>query len=227
MPSAALQSLLTALIEIETLEKANPSPIGAAPQQPEITRVIGRASVVLLSSHYERYIHSLNEELIAAFNANGLHGCRYPDKVRLLHSKIIVEEMIETSWEHRGPQLTSFVSSDSWLWQQNVGGSLDHSRLLVWMKSPKPKEVVRYFKHWGIDDIFTAITKTTHTRSDLLLRIGELVDKRNNIAHGNPTTEATQRDVKLYLSAVTSFAKRCDRLLGRHVSRVFGVPRPW
>jgi hypothetical protein len=72
MSSRALQSLLIALEEVGDLQRANPTPTGAAPSQPETTRAIGRASVVLLSSHLERYIRNLNEEAVEFVNSAGV-----------------------------------------------------------------------------------------------------------------------------------------------------------
>jgi len=64
-------------------------------------------------------------------------------------------------------------------------------------------------------------------RQDLVLRIAELIDKRNNIAHGDFATEATAREVKLYSLAVANFCQRADRRMSIQVSRLFKVGRPW
>ena len=42
----------------------------------------------------------------------------------------------------------------------------------------------RYFAYWGIPDIFEHITRSATTRGRLYLPVSELIDKRNNIAHG-------------------------------------------
>jgi len=96
-----------------------------------------------------------------------------------------------------------------------------------WMKSPKAKNLARMFRYWQIDDIFSEITTKPHTRLDLVPRLNELVDKRNNIAHGDVTTEASPREVKLYSMAVLAFCQRVDRRISIQVAKIFNLPRPW
>lgn len=106
-------------------------------------------------------------------------------------------------------------------------GALEPDRLLMWMKSPNPKALVRYFRYWGIEDIFGRITRATHTRDYLWLRIKELVDKRNSIAHGDLATSATAADVRAYVKAVQTFAERSDAALAHQLSRLCAIDRPW
>ena len=97
----------------------------------------------------------------------------------------------------------------------------------MWMKSPSPKALMRYFRYWGIDDIFTRITRASHTRDDLWRRLKELVDKRNSIAHGDLATSATASDVRAYLKAVQRFAVRSDVALAQQLATMCGIDRPW
>jgi hypothetical protein len=229
MPSQALLALEAAIEEVVSLQSANPSPSGATPQDPGVTRAVGRASVVLLVSHYERYVHSLNEEAVSWTNTQQVRGDALPENIRLLHAKVGVEELVATSWESspRADRLKTFATSETWLWRQGENGTLDHLRLLLWMKSPNPKSVQRYFRYWGIDDIFSAITTRQHTKTDLYLRITELVDKRNAIAHGDLSTEATQADVRSYIRAVKTFCTRTDKKVARQISRILSTTHPW
>jgi hypothetical protein len=229
MPSASLASLQDGLEEVRDLQRANPTPTGLAPRQPEITQAIGRASVVILSSHLEGYIDGVNLEVTAVVNHGGVDSTRLPQILRLVHSKPAVEALAATAWEGnpRALKLAEFLASEGWLWAASLGGRLEADRLLIWMKSPMPDDLVRYYRHWGIEDIFQAITRAPHVRSDLRLRIKELVEKRNAIAHGDQSTAATQNDVVAYIKAVATFAERADRVLAQQVSRICGTGRPW
>ena len=227
MPSKALEALQSAIAEVKDLEKANPSPIGAAPTEPAITRAIGRASVVLLSSHFERYFYAVNEEVVYHLNSQAISSEKFPTEIRLLHTKTKVEEVAKMSWENRKEKLEQFASDEIWLWTMGKQGNLNHERLLVWMKAPSPQNLVRYYRYWEIQDIFQAITRTPTTLRDLRLRLQALVDKRNNIAHGDFSTEATQQDIKQYSEAIWTFYERADRKLSRQLRNLLGCTNPW
>ncbi|HEY6344888.1 MAG TPA: MAE_28990/MAE_18760 family HEPN-like nuclease [Bryobacteraceae bacterium] len=228
MPSKALDALLSSVQEIGYLLKADAVVPGAVPKDPLRSRAIGRASVVLLSSHFERYLFALFEEVVAYLNLMGIDNLQIPPELRLLHSKASIEEIAETAWNNRAQKLEAFVASEAWLWTTNASiGTFSHIHLLDWMKSPKTRNLLRMFKYWGVNDIFQSVTARSHTRQDLVLRIEELVDKRNNIAHGDFATEATPREVKLYSLAVTSFCERADRRMSIQLSRLFKITRPW
>lgn len=192
MPSAALSSLQSALKEVSDLRRADRSNVAATPSALRLARAVARAQVVLLSSHFERYFYAVNEEAIGFVNTTGVPAGQLPGPVRLLHSKQPIDDLAEVVWERRETKLGEFVASDAWLWGAGLPGALTHSRLLAWMKAPKPESLVRYYRYWGINDIFTAITRTQLTRNRLWLGIQELVDKRNNIAHGDILAQATQ-----------------------------------
>jgi hypothetical protein len=59
------------------------------------------------------------------------------------------------------------------------------------------------------------------------MRIDELVTKRNNIAHGDFTVEATYLDVVQYRSAVKTFCERADRRMSSQLARLAAAKRPW
>lgn len=227
MASVALDAFVQARVEVAELARADRTFPGRPPIDPDITRVVGRASVVLLSSHFERYIYAVNEEATSVVNATGPPGPTLPERLRLLHSRSSVEDMVETSWEHRGNKLRAFVKDEAWLWGAHSSGPLDHERLLTWMKAPTPKSLVRYYRYWQIEDIFAAVTRAAHTNTELQLRIEELVRKRNNIAHGDSTTEATRADIRAYRETTLRFCERSDRILARALARMLGGTTPW
>lgn len=228
MPSAPLQAFLSALTEVRELGTASHPTLGReAPQSLSLARALGRGQIVLLSAHFERYIYALNEEVVAHLNRHNIAGDRIPETARLQHSMTPVEELGRTSWENRTSQLQTFILQDGWLWAAGTRGILVHDRLLVWMKSPSPRNLVRYFKLWGTEDIFTAITRKQSSRTSLWLGVQGLVDLRNNIAHGDYTAQATQADVKRYMAHASMFCERADRQISVAIGRRFQIPRPW
>jgi hypothetical protein len=152
--SGSLDAFDRAVDEVADLQRADPTPLGATPSDPARTRAVGRASVVLLSSHFERYVYAINEEATGAINSSALAGADLPMRLRLLHSRSSVDGLVETGWERRGEQLEKFVQAEAWLWGGEARGALEHERLLSWMKAPTPANLVKYYKYWGIVDIF-------------------------------------------------------------------------
>src|SRR6266446_7841591 len=127
MPSEALLSLKRALEEIRDLALvARPSLRRGAGASLRIARAAGRAQVVLLSSHFERYFYTINEEAIAFLNAKGLLSSVVPNSLKLLHSRYPIDDMSVTSWENRSEKLAAFIAEDGWLWTSDRHGSLSH-----------------------------------------------------------------------------------------------------
>lgn len=228
MGSVALEQLLSGLEEVEALQKANPSPIeGSGLLKPAVTRALGRAEVVLLSSHFEHYIYGLTEEAAAFLSSSPVASDEIPVALKLNHSKEVVDSIYATSWEKRSAALTAYSCNENWMWTPGASvGSIDHERVLRWMKSPSPKSLVRAFRIWGIDDIFSSITRKPTKRTQLRLKLGELVEKRNNIAHGDFAVEATYLDIVQYKGSVRKFCISADKAMARALSKIVGAP-PW
>ena len=227
MSSSALSGLQDGISEVRDLQAANPTPPGGLPSCPQVVRAINRASVVLLCSHFERYLRNVNEEAVAVVNQAVIRGAALPDRLRLQHSRIAIEELCGTSWENRADKLAELVKGDGWLWGDSPRAGLEHERLLRWMRSPLPKRIKRFFELWGVTDVFSRVTRQAHTRQRMWLRLQELVEKRNDIAHGEAGTEATYQDISSYITTVHTFCKRADGVLGRTLSQRIGTGRPW
>lgn len=227
MASESLDAFVRAVGEVAELLRADSTLVGRSLNDPATTRVIGRASVVLLSSHFERYIYSVNEEATDFVNTTNVVGGSLPELFRLLHSRRSVDAMLETGWDRRAEKLRDFVQSEGWLWSAKESGTLKHEQLLTWMRAPTPKNLVRYYRYWDIEDIFKTVTRTVHTRVDLRIKLDELVRKRNSIAHGDTTIEATHAEMQSYRDAALRFCERSDRVLGRTLGRIVAHPAPW
>lgn len=211
------------------MQRANPSPQeGGGLTKPDVVRALGRAGVVLLSSHFERYLYALNEEAVAFIVSQSVQARLIPEEIRLLHAKLPVDTLAQTAWDRRGDQLRVLSQREAEVWVDDaIVTYLDAERILAWMKAPSCKSVVRIFKIWGIPDIFTAVTRKKVNRQALWLRLGELVDKRNNIAHGDLTVEARYLDVVQYRAAVKKFCESADKQMASALARMLGCARPW
>lgn len=227
MSSEACQVLEQGLQEALELLQADPTPRGGLSPNPALTRAVTRACVVILCSHFERYLRSATEEAVALLNKSEVQGESLPERFRLQHSRTAIEDLARMQWPNRAKSLEIFVKQDAWLWGKAEKGTLDHRRLLQWMKSPKPNEVKRLFRLWDIDDIFAAITRKSSTRQQFYFRLDGLVNKRNNIAHGDIATETTASEVREYIKTVAVFCDRVDRRLARMLEKSLGIDCDW
>ena len=225
--SAALQALELGVDEVDHLLSTDPTPKGGLSPAPQATRAVIRAAVVILSSHFERYVRAVTEEAVTVINQQGVDAGRLTEALRLQHSRIAVDQLIERVWEQRATRLSEFIVSEGWLWSDAQRADLDARRLLTWMKSPMPLQLLRVFGLWGIDDIFARITRKSHTRGRLFYRLTELVEKRNNIAHGEFRVDATRSDIEAYQDAVRVFCRRADAALARALKQRLGIMDAW
>ena len=226
MTSGALGEYTRALAEVRVLHKACPQSVRRL-EDADLSRAICRSGVVMLCSHFERYIRSANEELVGWLNAQALPADKYPLGVRLLHVRPSVEHLAEVQWDKREKKLCEFVGDESWMFTPGGSGAFEAQRLLSYMRSPKPKTLVRYYRGWGIVDIFKEITRKKRHEVHLRMGIQNIVDLRNNIAHGDYNTVTTRSDLSAMVGIAATFASRSDKALGRAVSKVFGIARPW
>src|ERR1700722_15599003 len=92
MPSNALVALLVGLAEIESLQRPNPSPQqGSGLRRPQIVRAIGRSEIVLLSSHFERYIRAVNEEAVDRVCNSAAFSDDLTERLKLEHSRHVID----------------------------------------------------------------------------------------------------------------------------------------
>lgn len=225
--SESLTRLQAGLTEVRALLAANPVPRQGLPRF-DVLRAIGRSSVVLTTSHFEAFIYGLTEEMSTAIIRESTNGRRLPVRLRLRHSSEIIEQAAATGWESREKFMIELFSTEGALWLDGdyQVKELSHERFLNSFKTPRAKPLIKYFRDWGIDDIFTAITRKPTTRKELFLRIDELGEKRNLIAHGDFTVQATASDIRRFLRAVDAFCTRSDRLMRKRICEITGE-MPW
>ena len=227
MPSVAFDSLRAGAAEVEDILRADPTPRGGLSPQPSITRALTRAALVMLCGHFERYVRDSIEEAVEIINATGVEPDQLPIKFKLLHAREGADRLSVTDWHRREQAITSFLESDGWLWADLPVSRLEGNRLLWNLKSPDPYRLMKLYEIWGVDDIFSRITRVNHMRDRFFSRLTELVQKRNNIAHGTYAVEATRGELTEYLRIVAEFCRRSDGVLAHVLRYQMKVPCSW
>lgn len=231
MSSQSLNGLLAGVAEVRALRTRYPVPRRgiATGIEAVAAKAHGRACVVLLSSHLERYIHAVNEEAVDWLNNHRCGLDRFHEEFLLTQSRGAVDELANKSWEKRGSALRNFITTHGPFWTEGgTTGDLLHEPLLTWMKAPKPESLVRFYRLYGIPNIFESVTRSRAAKGALYLGLKELVEKRNNIAHGDAQTEALPMDVTRYLQAVAKFATSADKGMARSLKHMSASKSgPW
>lgn len=117
--------------EVADLGRASHPTLGPrATESLKLARAVGRGQIVLLSAHFERYIYSLNEELVTFLNTHKISGDKLSEEIRLQHSMIPIDDLAKVGWKNRSQNLQIFVSNEAWLWSKDATGFIYHERLL-------------------------------------------------------------------------------------------------
>lgn len=232
MASQALQELLDGISEVKALRthvKRRSHTTASDMHKWNAARIANRrARTVLLCSHFERFMYALNENATDFLNSSGVPSERLPERLRLLQSRVLVDDLAKQSWEKRADRLSHFASEHSpmWIFGATVR-TLDANATLASMKSPKVVELERYFRTFEVDQVFSKITRSEPGRKRLIVSLSSLVDARNGIAHGDATVQPTDSELGEQLQAVVDFASRTDRLMAKTLARLAGAPNPW
>lgn len=231
MSSSALQELQVGLQEVLALRQHPPRLSGSRRSNPAILRATvahRRACVVLLCSHFERYLYALNDLVVDYLNQCALPSSDIPIRIRLLQARRPINAMSQKQWDNREQDLLSFVTQHAPMWDPRAKvQSLSASPILESMKSPKIDDILKFFKLFGINDIFAMITVKKTGRTRLIRGLAALVDSRNGIAHGDQTVMPESTELTTYVYVVRDFCTRADKALGTSLRRMTKLAAPW
>lgn len=221
--SKALTDLLDNLEEIRLLQSIIEISATKLPTVGEIKREnsVNRAAIVLLSSYFERYIYAINEEVCLLANTNGIKSQLISEDIKLLHAKYDFDLIQEMQWVNRLGSLMEYSNSTAWLFIDNSIGIIDHNKLLTYMKSPNTKNVHRYYKMWGISNIFSSCSMgNRRIEGKIRGRLEEMVTKRNSIAHGDANVTVSSKSLESSIRTIRVFCKSADKELIDIVNRL-------
>lgn len=196
----------------------------------QLANALYRGSVVLLSSHLERYIESLVVEAIDAINLASPHVDTLPTSLRLIQIDQPLRAISEMKdLNKKTNAIRAFVDALAWCWEENrVCTDLKADSLISGFDNPLPNRINGMFQHLGITDIVGRAVSLDHSldRHVIQLKVQELVTKRNAIAHTGMTTDLTREDVITYLRCSRRLVRGIDGVVGQQVQRLTST-WPW
>jgi hypothetical protein len=215
--TTSYSEFLGRLVEVNLLresaaKKERSDPIG---MRNEINALC-RGSIVLLSSHVEAYIKEVGETALEAFYHKAVDRIDMSPRTFYHISKDVIDEIKDTSDHTKlAEKVFGFITSDMPYWSRVGPFSMQvpSDRFNKGFSNPKFEKVKAYFNRFGYqtykDDFYArlgAAAKPTENTLD------HLVDIRNSIAHGDPSSTKTPSDLKQVISTISQFCRVTDEI---------------
>jgi hypothetical protein len=199
----------------------------------ERTNAGNRAATVLLCSHLEGYVEEVFLE-----GWEFVEGCDIPVEqlpVDLRRLVFVVEGRTLMDGRHDpgfADRIEAFFSSWGHLLESGTAFDLKKSRvecLTDRINVPNPENICELFRAYGIPDIFGSIERATDGKlrsEELRLGLGDMINKRHGIAHGESTVIPTALDVARYSDVTKCVCRHIDVVLGERLQEICGM-FPW
>lgn len=229
---AAKQAFEDGVREVRILLEV--SQIGGRDGESEDT-VIGRAnaarraSVVLLTAHFESYLKSTAEEFIDHVSTGTVESRGMPANLRELQTMQLIDNIQRSGTLKERTVHFKKLSQIAQLWNNDAKpsrGSLGAELLKRQVTSAKPDKIDRLFELMGgatqvcdgdIDvNIPSAGISTLNIRRGLM----DVVGCRDDIAHGDSARKPTSQDVERYVVLLNALVGRLDRKVEELKSQV-------
>lgn len=196
----------------------------------QLANALYRGSVVLISSHLERYVEALVVEAIDAINAARPHVNSIPPLLRLAQIRQPLRLAHETdNIEKKMSTLRALMSDYSWFWDETqTCDRLRSDALINDFDNPLPNRIRILFSPFGNSDVVGPAIGLDRSDNRRLIegKVRELVEKRNAIAHTGMTADLTREDVITYLTCSRRLARGIDVIVGKQIQIITG-DWPW
>jgi hypothetical protein len=195
----------------------------------ELANALLRGSVVLLSSHLERYVESLVVEAVDALNLASLTADVIPEVLQLAVISEPVRQAHETKDSaKKASKLRALVDGYAWFWEATQACKLSSEVLIRSFDNPLPERIRVILRNFGISDaVGLAVAQYENPDRRLIeAKVQELVEKRNAVAHTGMTFDLTKADVVSYLVSTHRLVRGLDVVVGQAIQDVTGA-WPW
>lgn len=208
------------VVEVEVLRAVTArQSAGSASDLAEIN-AINRAAVLLLVSHFEGYLKSVAEEFVDFLNSCDISARQVPEALRELHTEGRLREILSSNDVKQRQALYSKLDSVVALWvadKKIVPGILKAEKLSRLVTNAHSETIDKLYVCMGVrthvcdGDLDVDFGEGEVTPVNIRLALRDIVQCRNDIAHGSPERVPTPEDVERYVAILSGLADRLDR----------------
>lgn len=239
MPSQAWAQFLVHLREATALLRADPASTyakrraAATGQDPpaasvELTNALNKGCALLLSGRLQGCVQAQMEEFLERIDSSGVVVDSIPTEVRAALSSTFHDGENRKKRRLRPTleQTAEVHAKYAVLWTSGSvlpAGTLKTDSFAD-EGNPWPSHVQGLLRRCGADPLtLLEATKGKQYRENLESYVGELIDFRNSVAHGEePNGTWSAGDVRLHMQWVTRMARACDAALEQQLLTITG-----
>ncbi len=202
------------LVRLAKAESRAKGPLANAPT----ARALCRAAVVLLSSRIEGYMEDLAEVIVCRIVEKGVPKRLLSPRLMYFCSKDLIDEIRDTKDPDRIAEkiVTMFRrDQDIWCGEDSFQEELPFERVVAGFSTPRFREIQKFVARFGYRDYKGDLER--QLRADCrpcINMVNNVVEQRNQIAHGNIGASSTPLDVTAMLDLVQVFCRTTDVVVG-------------
>lgn len=202
------------LVRLAKAESRARGPLANAPA----ARALCRAAVVLLSSRIEGYVEDLAEVIVCRIVERQVPKRVLSPRLRYYCSKDLIDEIRDTRDPDKVAEKIETMfrrDEDIWCDADKFQKDLPLERVMAGFSTPRFREIRRFIARFGYRDYKGDLEG--RLRADFrpcVNMVNNVVEQRNQIAHGNMRASSTPLDVTVMLELVQVFCRTTDVVVG-------------
>ncbi|WP_353941854.1 MAE_28990/MAE_18760 family HEPN-like nuclease [Streptomyces sp. HUAS MG91] len=234
----ALSEFIDSLREVETLLAAAPSqPLGDGSvsrqsHNRDLVNAVNRSAMVMLVAHFEGFVKSALTELIDEISEAEPPTRRLPEGLLELHTRERIQEIFGTAGPDRIHKTRRLFSAYASLWDSDrtVNPRILSARVLTrQFTNARPEVLDSVFSILDVQDVLATMDAHVNqaimdrgdsaTRVKVSVKLEEIVNRRNKIAHGDKSEKPTRFEVEGHLSFLKDVAECLAQVLQQTINR--------
>ena len=231
----SLEEFRDSLREVETLLSLNPHEsldggIHSNSASRDLANAITRSCTVMLVAHFEGFVKSGLTELIDEICLAKPPARRVPEALLELHTRERIQEIFGTEGPERIQRTRRLFALYAPLWDDDraINPQILSAKILArQFTSAKPEVLVEVFSLLGVNDLSGQLDDQVNRASagrgesgssiKVSLKLTEIVERRNKIAHGDKNEKPTSTEVKGYMEFLQDVADCLSGILEKRI----------